>query len=215
MIPRKKSFALLCGMAAFVASAVLAEPVPLRDGTWKIIPVHGDPIEITEIDAQGKSLFFYKTTTGQESFIDRSNLKNATELDYLVKSGGDVGGLTIMNSKEKEVMTTNERPSELKKKVNIEMQDKPVEITNIETKIVEVDDQSEYVHYTIKATVTNNRESDSNIICTLQAIDHDGFEVESAQLSGEIPKGTSKVLTDKSLMKKINWIRVKEWHLKD
>lgn len=211
MATGKITFFLSFCMICLTLSSARAEPVYLRNGTWKVIPVHGDPIEITEIDAQGNSLFFYKSLNGHESFIDRSNLKNAKDLDFLLKSNGDVSALSMIKSKEKEVMEIISTKNDLPSEDELKFQDRPIKIDEIEAKIVESDDLSKYVKFTIKATVTNQSEKDPDIICILQAIDHDGFEVDSVALSGEIPQGTSRILTVKSSMRKIDWVKVKEW----
>lgn len=89
-----------------------------------------------------------------------------------------------------------------------------IEISDIATKLVSSPDSSGDVYYAIKADVTNNGQK-QDVRVELQAVDSDGFEVADLTLRGDIPPGTSKVLTDKKYMQETAYKSIKNWQIKN
>lgn len=81
-------FLSLCLLAA--PHNIIAATIHIEGGTFTIIPVHGDSIEVSKItiEQDDTDLLFFTEANGQEGFIHRTNIRNINELLGLVTSDG-------------------------------------------------------------------------------------------------------------------------------
>lgn len=69
----------------FCCSSAAARTVPIPGGTFTIIPVHGDPIQVSRMVIED-DLIFYTLETGQEQFIQMANVANIDAVFELLVS---------------------------------------------------------------------------------------------------------------------------------
>jgi len=87
-----------------------------------------------------------------------------------------------------------------------------VEVTDIKTRIIGKKDSAGNIDFAIKARV-RNLGNDKDVSVRLQAIDREGFELKEITLSGKIPPGQSRVLTDKRLMSYKLFKQIDKWQV--
>ena len=88
-----------------------------------------------------------------------------------------------------------------------------MKVTDIQTKILEVEEEYDEIMFSIKATVENDS-NDTEIMVVIQGLDSDGFEIHSEMLDGNIPIGETRVLTSRSDMSKKLYEQIVKWQVK-
>ena len=88
-----------------------------------------------------------------------------------------------------------------------------MKVTDIQTKIIDAEEDYDEIMFSIKATVENDSNS-TDVMVVIQGIDSDGFEIHSELLDGSIPVGETRVLTTRSDMNKKLYDRIVKWQVK-
>ena len=88
-----------------------------------------------------------------------------------------------------------------------------MKVTDIQTKILEVEEEYDEIMFSIKATVENDS-NDTEVMVVIQGLDSDGFEIHSEMLDGNIPIGKTRVLTSRSDMSKKLYGQIVKWQVK-
>lgn len=86
------------------------------------------------------------------------------------------------------------------------------EIEDIGCRVIYEDDDGD-VRISVKATVENNSDDD-DVRTELRGVDKDGFELESVYLSGHVPMGSQRVLTETAYMKNTLFEQIVDWERK-
>ena len=86
-----------------------------------------------------------------------------------------------------------------------------ITVHDIGTRVVSEDEDD--ISLAIKALVQNESD-DTEVYITLQGLDSDGFEIDDITLTGTIPIGTSKVLTNKAYVDKELFEQIVVWQEK-
>jgi hypothetical protein len=76
-------------------------------------------------------------------------------------------------------------------------------------------DSSGDVWYAVKLPVANKTASYLLVMFELQAVDKDGFELETVTLTGVIHPSSSDFLTDKTYMSHAHYISIAKWQITD
>ena len=85
------------------------------------------------------------------------------------------------------------------------------EVSDIAVKVLSVEDG--YTSFSIKATV-ENQSGDKDLMVGLQGIDAEGFEIGVVYLSGHIPAGMTKTLTEKTDIENSLYKQITHWQAK-
>ena len=86
-----------------------------------------------------------------------------------------------------------------------------ITVHDIGTRVVSEDEDD--ISLAIKALVQNESD-DTEVYITLQGLDSDGFEIDDITLTGTIPIGASKVLTNKAYVDKELFEQIVVWQEK-
>lgn len=86
-----------------------------------------------------------------------------------------------------------------------------ITVHDIATKVISESESS--IWFAIKALV-HNESDDTEVYVELQGIDSDGFEIDDITLTGTIPIGASKVLTNKTYVEKELFGQIVVWQEK-
>ena len=70
-----------------------------------------------------------------------------------------------------------------------------MKVSDIKVKVLKTDEDDDLT-ISIKALVANDSEEDGEVYATIKGLDDEGFEVFNTTLSGMIPLGQEKTLTD-------------------
>jgi hypothetical protein len=89
-----------------------------------------------------------------------------------------------------------------------------VTVTDIKTKIIKGPDSYGNVSFAIKCTVKNNTDDDKKFFVTLQAVDREGFELDTATLAANLKPRESKTVSTSSYMTEKDYKRA-IWRVKD
>lgn len=88
----------------------------------------------------------------------------------------------------------------------------PVKVSFPQIKLTRV--SGDHIYYAVKTEV-NNQSSREDVCITFQALDFEGFEIESSTLCGKVPPNGVRVLTDTSIMRTEDWNRINKWQRKE
>jgi hypothetical protein len=64
---------------------ISAEKIVLKN-PLRIIPIHGEPFEVQTVITGSTKAIQYTTTSGEEGFIDETNIKNLNEFKFLLRA---------------------------------------------------------------------------------------------------------------------------------
>ena len=82
------------------------------------------------------------------------------------------------------------------------------EVTDIADKVIS--EQDGWVKVAIKATI-ENQSDDKHVVLEIQGVDSEGFAIDSIHLSGLVPIGQSKILTNNQLIEKSIFEMIAHW----
>jgi hypothetical protein len=214
-------FFLLCCATLQIATMSEAATVNIKNGTFTIIPIHGAPIEVTSmtVEKEDIDLLMYIEKNGKEGFIHRTNIKNVNELLGLIKSDGTAESSQKLMAEGREDDRIQQEIRKEKQQRQVKLESKAVESKKIVKKAVEVseistkslrNDSIGNVWLSIKVTATNNGTSDK-VFIRIQAVDYEGFAIENEIITGVIPQGTTRSLTDTTAISEREYRKITKW----
>lgn len=127
----------------------------------------------------------------------------------------EINGKTAYQSKPctdgKQVILTKSRPTE----AELDLGEQYSEHIRLSKFVVRKDKVGYFgdIWFSYKVTATNNSDKDEKVILTYNAVDKEGFYIDSVILSGTIPAKSYKTLTDSNRLKPDDYRKIYQWIL--
>ena len=89
-----KNILLVASMQFFIVFNAMASTVDLKDVTWIMRPINGNPINVSKIETDkledGTDVLIYTTPDGKESYVESLKVKNIEDVVQMLTTGNFV-----------------------------------------------------------------------------------------------------------------------------